>query len=913
MKLTSKLLEKMIRESFEAPEPAPEEEVKSEVRVPYKDMEAEKRALRVKSLGSDAYSKLWDMEEVDPEYADELAHAMGSSEPEYPKIKFKELFPPIIKEPVLGKGKYEGHFSLSPDKTKLRVTVYVPDEDDPNMREFNGWRDFKLTKSGIERAKNWIASKMPPFPPFEDEADWWSEPDDSELSDDNLWDFPPLKEEDLNQIINEEFSQLLSERASDQEYHDFIEFLFWVFENKPLWVNAKKKTDGWNKPEAYHFWLMNWFQKGEAGEISKEAHENILFLMENPVYFEFKFQKWIDNPWIIWRKEKGVYQEFIEKYPDHNNEKTFLTEGFFIKFFSNFSLTFAYNLNIQEGVDGNTIALASDDHSIVIAAAEIFPMNPQSYTQAEPEGIMQAIIGRGGLLNKAIVHEVVHVMNGIRTDVAGWRRGNKKTRTDYFHNTEEAQARIGQILNDLFRAVKKLLDQDFQWPVKWWQNDIPQLEKLKNVVNDFDPDDSEAYGEIIKSIFSGDVEGSVDLLVEFYLDTYDISRDSDRKIKLGPIPRERKRITKRMKGIVNNLIKFIDKNKKDEAEETKLTKERINQFIEEEMKAVLDEGMYVKPGWEPEGDEYDRETQQAWRDKRAELGDDLFDELYGDLVGLEDDNLGAALGAFPESDPEAEEATFGVMSGEHSDVDWESIRRNIPFGGGRLRGDVALPELENWIVMMLKLAFKYPIDRAEIYGDSERMDLEVRNLVVRGTEDMETAAMIWDEVEDLQDYYILPILEKFRKSYKEPEDIKLMKKFEIYKKALHKISEWSAVQGDMYDEYLRSYKKNFTKDPAEPVGEKLPLREEDNMKGWSKIKELFDAADGEEDYINAMELARSYKMAFPLTGEDERFMDEIFLQAIFEAVMAGHWDVSNEIEKVWGKNRWREDPEWGGN
>jgi len=61
------------------------------------------------------------------------------------------------------------------------------------------------------------------------------------------------KEEDLNQIINEEFSQLLSERASDQEYHDFIEFLFWVFENRHNWVIAKKKTDGWNKTEGYHF------------------------------------------------------------------------------------------------------------------------------------------------------------------------------------------------------------------------------------------------------------------------------------------------------------------------------------------------------------------------------------------------------------------------------------------------------------------------------------------------------------------------------------------------------------------------------------------------------------------------------------------------------------------------------------
>jgi hypothetical protein len=254
------------------------------------------------------------------------------------------------------------------------------------------------------------------------------------------------------------------------------------------------------------------------------------------------------------------------------------------------------------------------------------------------------------------------------------------------------------------------------------------------------------------------------------------------------------------------------------------------------------------------------------------------------------------------------------MSGEHSDVDWESIRRNIPFGGGRLRGDVDLPELENWIVMMLKLAFKYPIDRAEIYGDSERMDLEVRNLVVRGTEDMETAAMIWDEVEDLQDYYILPILEKFRKSYKEPEDIKLMKKFEIYKKALHKISEWSAVQGDMYDEYLRSYKKNFTKDPAEPVGEKLPLREEDNMKGWSKIKELFSSASSEEDYEHALYLAQMYKEnSF---GGNEDFIDEIFFNAVMEVPME-HWDVGDRIEKVWGKSVRQyvkeKDPEWDGN
>ena len=90
------------------------------------------------------------------------------------------------------------------------------------------------------------------------------------------------------------------------------------------------------------------------------------------------------------------------------------------------------------------------------------------------------------------------------------------------------------------------------------------------------------------------------------------------------------------------------------------------------------------------------------------------------------------------------------------------------------------------------------------------------------------------------------------------------------------------------------------------------LLEMNAIEGWAKIKELFDAAESEEDYINAMELARSYKMAFPLTGEDERFMDEIFFNAIFEAVMAGHWDVSNEIEEVWGKNRWREDPEWGG-
>jgi hypothetical protein len=216
-------------------------------------------------------------------------------------------------------------------------------------------------------------------------------------------------------------------------------------------------------------------------------------------------------------------------------------------------------------------------------------------------------------------------------------------------------------------------------------------------------------------------------------------------------------------------------------------------------------------------------------------------------------------------DPEAEEATFGVMSGEHSDVDWESIRRNMPFGDGRLRGDGDLSELENWIVMMLKLAFKYPIDggvEAEVHGDSERMDFEVRNLVVRGKEDQETAALVWDEVEDLKDYYIFPILEKFRISYKEPEDIKLMKKFETYNKALHRISEWSAVQGDMYDEYLKSYeemiqklnskpdRKKFAKPPPEPVGQRIPIREEeeDPCADYLGIRLLLDGGQFEMAY-----------------------------------------------------------------
>lgn len=253
-----------------------------------------------------------------------------------------------------------------------------------------------------------------------------------------------------------------------------------------------------------------------------------------------------------------------------------------------------------------------------------------------------------------------------------------------------------------------------------------------------------------------------------------------------------------------------------------LSKESLNQIIDEEIAAMVSEAdVYVPPGYEPEeDDDFDAEMAEFFANDPDALAK-LKDLMGGNKEGM-------SLGDYLEVNPEAKEAVFGIMSGEHSDVDWESIRRSIPFGGGRLRGDVNLPELERWIAMMLKLVIKYPIDQAELYGDSERMDLEVKNLVVRGTEDQETAAMIWDEIEDLIDYYIFPILEKFRKSYKEPKDIKLIKKFETYKKALHRISQWSAVQGDMYDEFKRSYEKKFAKPPAEPVGEKLPLKEDED-------------------------------------------------------------------------------------
>lgn len=207
-----------------------------------------------------------------------------------------------------------------------------------------------------------------------------------------------------------------------------------------------------------------------------------------------------------------------------------------------------------------------------------------------------------------------------------------------------------------------------------------------------------------------------------------------------------------------------------------LSKESLNQIIDEEIAAMVSEAdVYVPPGYEPEeDDDFDAEMAEFFANDPDALAK-LKDLMGGNKEGM-------SLGDYLEVNPEAKEAVFGIMSGEHSDVDWESIRRSIPFGGGRLRGDVNLPELERWIAMMLKLVIKYPIDQAELYGDSERMDLEVKNLVVRGTEDQETAAMIWDEIEDLIDYYIFPILEKFRKSYKEPKDIKLIKSSRRIKK-----------------------------------------------------------------------------------------------------------------------------------
>ena len=769
MKLTSKLLEEMIREAFEAPqeshwympkkkkeekpdddpEPTPDDEVKSEVRVPYKDMEAEKRALRVKSLGPDAYRKLRDMEKDDPEYADELARAMGSSEPNRPKIKLKNIFPSIIKEPVLGKGKYEGHFSLSPDKTKLRATVYIPDEDEPGMREFNGWRDFKLTKSGLERAKNWIASKMPPFPKFEDEDEW----DDATLWDDE-WDFPALNEEEVyvppGEEEEDEWAQELRKlKAEDPEQFELYMSL----------ADIGQKTHMKDFPE-----------------VDPEAKEKT---------FGTPSSTYGPVPWK-WLASKPMFDDNMMWFPTRKNIRDDLMP--FLQHMNALMQKYpkAPKKIARDRLMANDAEVNLDVKNLIIASNK---ENRQAWE---------------------LISYIGDLIQSLRATAYGASRSKEEKRAALY-------TKLSNYLSD----------------INLWINDHQQ--KWKHF--------EKAYEKNIGPIAS-DPKGE-------------------------PIP----------------------------GADFHLNEDELNRILDEEIAGVIGEAdVYVPPGYEPEDEEDDFDAEMA---EFFANDPDALAKLKGLMGGSKS---GMALGDYPEVDPEAEEATFGVMSGEHSDVDWESIRRNMPFGGGRLRGDGDLSELENWIVTMLRLVVKYPIDRAEVYGDSERMDFEVRNLVVRGKEDQETAALVWDEVEDLKDYYIFPILEKFRISYKEPEDIELIEKLETYNKALHRISEWSAVQGDMYDEYLRSYKKKFAKPPAEPVGQRLPIREEEEGSCFDHLKKLheqFAGATEYEDYVHALFLMEA---SFPtVQSECVGLFKSILYRASFAIDLARHRDLpSSDNRKTTG-------------
>ena len=335
--------------------------------------------------------------------------------------------------------------------------------------------------------------------------------------------------------------------------------------------------------------------------------------------------------------------------------------------------------------------------------------------------------------------------------------------------------------------------------------------------------------------------------------------------------------------IASKMPPFPKFEDEDEWDFSALNEDELNRILDEEIAGVIGEAdVYVPPGYEPEDEEDDFDAEMA---EFFANDPDALAKLKGLMGGSKS---GMALGDYPEVDPEAEEATFGVMSGEHSDVDWWQLAREMPFYGGLILDGKDLNDIENWIVKMLRLVKKHPVDQAEYYGDSDRMDLEVKNLVVRGTDDQENAAMIWNEIEDLKDYYIFPILEKFRKSYKEPEDIELIKKLETYNKALHRISEWSAVQGDMYDEYMVSYKKKFAKPPAEPVGQRLPLKEEeDPCADLMMIKEMLDYADNIEDYRTAIFLLESFLPAPPECAE---FANSLLFKAAMGVDMARHSD-----------------------
>ena len=261
----------------------------------------------------------------------------------------------------------------------------------------------------------------------------------------------------------------------------------------------------------------------------------------------------------------------------------------------------------------------------------------------------------------------------------------------------------------------------------------------------------------------------------------------------------------------------------------KLTNKQLKQIIAEELRSILKEGVYVKPGWEPEEDEYEKEIQQMFADDP-----DLL-KKFKELTAGTDDELAASMGQanYPEIDPEAEEAKFGVMGGAFSDVAWGDLVSEMPFDDGLFHDNRSWSDLKKWIQNAMRHVKKYPADMYFAYPDNESkpLDLQVKNLAARSHDEANIAGQIERETRRFIDKTyrtkinsLAGVMDMVKKQGMDSNGeitrfyLKQMEEFKQMKRKLSIISDWSQMQKDMYINYHVQYRKHYNKEPRQTKG-----------------------------------------------------------------------------------------------